>query len=421
MNIWSIEMSSKGGIKRRTGVAGAGCVKHFPDFIERKLQACEEETFKPRRNGKPLVLGNRVPGSDSVVLQSNDYLYISKHPDIVRAQISMLENSMRELVMSAVFLHEGSDKSIFEKSIADFVGFESSVLCQSGWAANVGLLQVIASEDVPVYIDFFTHMSLWEGVKTASAIPYPFRHNDVGHMERLIKEHGPGIVLVDSLYSTTGDIAPLEDIVDVAERYGCVSVIDESHSLGTHGPKGAGLVSGLGLTNKVHFITASLAKAFAGRAGIIICSEHFAHYYPYLAFPSIFSSALLPHEIAGLQATLKVIMNGDDRRARLRENAKFLREGLDSLGYNIASQSQIVAIESGLESDTEVFRDALEERDVFGSVFLTPATPKNRSLMRFSVHSELKKEELQYVLKVCEEVRDEVNMWEWKSTKRKGR
>ncbi len=394
--------------------------RSLPDFIEKKLEACEAETFSPRKNGKPLVLGNRAPGPGSVILQSNDYLNISKHPEITRAQIELLENAGRELVMSAVFLHEGSDKSLFEKSMADFTGFQSSILCQSGWAANVGLMQVIADEKTPVYIDFFTHMSLWEGIKASGATPYAFRHNDPGHLERLVRENGSGVVLVDSLYSTTGDIAPLTDIIDVAERYGCASVVDESHSLGTHGLHGSGLVSELGLTHRVHFITASLAKAFAGRAGIIISSSRFARYYPYLAFPAIFSSALLPHEIAGLRATLKVIREGDDRRAQLHEKARFLREGFEQLGYNIVSDSQIIAIESGLESDTEVFRDALEERDVFGSVFLTPATPKNRSLMRFSLHSGLSWEELEYVLKVCGEIRDEVGMWEWKSTKRGG-
>lgn len=392
---------------------------NLSDFVDKKFKAAYEESIKPRKNGKPLVLGNRVPGPYSVVLQSNDYLNISKHPDIVHAQIAVLENSCKELVMSAVFLHEGSEKFLLEKAMANFTGFESSVLCQSGWAANVGLLQIIAEENSPVYIDYFAHMSLWEGIKTAGAVPYPFRHNDVGHMERQIKEHGPGIVLVDSLYSTTGDIAPLRDIVDVAERYNCVSVIDESHSLGVYGYKGAGLVNELGLTDRVSFLTASLAKAFAGRAGIIFCPEQFAQYYPYMAFPAIFSSTLLPHEIVGLQTTLEVIMNGDDRRKRLHEYAKFFRESLDHLGYNIVSQSQIVSIESGLEGDTELFRDALEERDVFGSVFGAPATPKNRALIRFSLHSGLTRSELGYVLKVCEEVRDEVNMWGWKSTKRK--
>ena len=393
----------------------------LPDFVDKKFTALDEASFKPRKNGKPLVLGNRVPGHNSVILQSNDYLNLSKHPDITAAQIRMLQNSGKEMVMSAVFLHEESEKFMFEKIMAGFIGFENSVLCQSGWMANVGLLQIIAEKNSPVYIDYFAHMSLWEGIKTAGAVPYPFRHNDVGHMERLIKEHGPGIVLVDSLYSTTGDIAPLEDIIDVAERYGCVSVIDESHSLGTHGDKGAGLVSELGLTERVHFLTASLAKGFAGRAGIIFCSKRFAKYYPYMAYPAIFSSTLLPHEIAGLEATFKVIKEGDEKRATLHEHAKFLREGLDNLGYNIVSQSQIVSIESGFDSDTEKLRDALEEKNVFGSVFVAPATPKNRALIRFSLHSGLKREELQYVLKVCEEIRDEVNMWEWKSTKRKGR
>jgi CAI-1 autoinducer synthase len=391
----------------------------YPGFLERKLLECDREIFQPRKNGKPLVVGDFSPGPDAILLQSNDYLNISGHSEIRQAQIDILRNVGNEPVMSAVFFHEDSPNHIFEHEMAEFAGFESSIVCQSGWAANVGLMQVIADKDTPVYIDFFTHMSLWEGIKISGATPRSFRHNEPEHLERLIREYGQGIVLLDSLYSTIGDIAPLSDIIEIANRYECISVVDESHSLGTHGPHGSGLVAELGLTEKVHFITGSLAKAFAGRAGIIICSKRFAKYYPYMAFPAIFSSALLPHDIAALRATIRVIRRSDDRRAKLRENASFLREGLDSLGYNIASRSQIIAIEGGLESDTELLRDALEKRNVFGSVFMTPATPKTRSLMRFSLHSGLEKKELQYVLDVCAEIRDEVGMWNWKSTKRK--
>ena len=391
----------------------------LPDFVDKKLKALEEESFKPRKNGKPLVVGNKPPGPGAVVLQSNDYLNVSNHPDIFSEQIRVLENIGKEMVMSAVFLYEGSEKSVFEKSIAEYAGFENAVLCQSGWAANVGLLQVIADAGIPVYIDMYAHMSLWEGIKAAGALAVPFRHNDIGHMERLIQQHGQGITILDSLYSTMGDIAPLRDFIEVTERYGCVSVVDESHSLGGYGYKGAGLVDELGLTDRVHFITASLAKAFAGRAGIIFSSSYFAKYFPYMAYPAIFSSTLLPHEIAGLQATLKVISEADDRRVRLHEIAKFFREGLDALDYNIASQSYIVSIESGLESDTETLRDALEENNVFGSVFLAPATPKNRSLVRFSLHSGMSTAELEYVLEVCEKIRDKTGMWNWKSTKKK--
>ena len=393
--------------------------RDFPEFLEKKLQACDDELFKPRKNGKPLVIGSVEPSVGAIMLQSNDYLNISGHPSIREAQLQVLQKEGNEPVMSAVFMHEGSEKYCFEQAVAEFTGFESSILCQSGWAANVGLMQVIADPTTPVYIDFFTHMSLWEGVKTSGATPYAFRHNEPAHLERLINERGQGIVLLDSLYSTNGDIAPLLDIIGIANRYGCISVIDESHSLGTHGPHGAGLVASLGLTDKVDFITASLAKAFAGRAGIIICSRKFARYYPYLAFPAIFSSALLSYEIAGLQATLEVIKKDDYRRVNLHNNAEFFRNGIRNLGYNISSQSQVIALEGGLESDTELLRDALEERGVFGSVFMAPATPKTRSLMRFSIHSGLEKPELQYVLDVCEAIRDEIGMWNWKSTRRK--
>ncbi|WP_076790653.1 alpha-hydroxyketone-type quorum-sensing autoinducer synthase [Chlorobium sp. KB01] len=390
----------------------------IPDFLDARLLAYEEASIKTRRNGKPLVLGKK-PHPGSIILQSNDYLSISTHPQILQAQISRLEQAHHEMVMSAVFLHEDSDKSLFEKAMAEFAGFEHAILCQSGWAANVGIMQTIADQNTPVYIDFFTHMSLWEGVKTSGAPFYTFMHNDAAHLENLVKQHGQGIIVVDSLYSTTGDIAPLAEIIDIANRHNCLSLVDESHSLGTHGPRGAGLVASLGLTDRVHFITGSLAKAFAGRAGIILCSKRFAEYYPYAAFPAIFSSALLPHEIAGLSATLEVLIKSDDRRKILHDNALFFRNGLESLGYFLASQSQIISLEPESEPQMEILRDALEDRNVFGSVFCAPATPKNRTLMRFSLNSDMEINELQQVLDVCASIRDEVGMREWKSTKRK--
>jgi CAI-1 autoinducer synthase len=150
-------------------------------------------------------------------------------------------------------------------------------------------------------------------------------HNEVEHLERQILRHGPGVVVVDSIYSTTGSIAPLREIVEICEAQGCILVADESHSLGTHGPNGEGLVVELGLAERVHFRTASLAKAFAGRAGFVTCSRRFAEYFKSESNPAIFSSTLLPHDIHGLAATLGVIRQEGWRRERLRENAAYLR------------------------------------------------------------------------------------------------
>ncbi len=165
---------------------------------------------------------------------------------------------------------------------------EAGVLCQSGWCANTGLIQSIANKDVPVYIDMLAHTSLWEGIHSAGANAVPFMHNDADHLRKQVKHHGAGVIVVDSLYSTSGSLCPLTEIVEISEENGCILVVDESHSLGTHGPHGKGLVVGLGLTEHVHFRTASLAKAFAGRAGFITCSERFSEYFRYESNPADF-------------------------------------------------------------------------------------------------------------------------------------
>ncbi len=378
-----------------------------------------EDCIKPRKNKKFLVLGkNNNP--DSIMLVSNDYLGISTHSAIAKAQIEAIKKQGNGVLMSAIFMQGENPKFTFEENMAKYMNFESSILCQSGLAANVGLVQSIANKDTPVYIDFMAHMSLWEGIKSAGAKAYPFRHNDYEHLEKLIQRNGQGVILVDSVYSTNGSICPLKEVVTIGNKYDCIIVVDESHSLGTHGPKGSGMVAELGLSNNVHFITASLAKAFAGRAGIIACSKEFTEYFPYTSYNAIFSSVLLPHEIAGLQATLDVIKNSDERRVKLRENTNYLKFGLDNIGYNVTeSNSQIIALNSGLEEYTEILRDSLENRNIFGSVFCRPATPKKHSLMRFSISSILDSEVLDYILKVCDEIKDEVDLKNWYSTRAK--
>jgi len=377
----------------------------YCDFLIRRINDFYKNVIEVRKNKKHLVIGKGVQ-EDSIVLTSNDYLAIANHPKILSAQEKEIKNQHNKVIMSAVFMTGNSLKGTFEEEMAQYFGYESSILCQSGWAANVGLLQAIAEKDVPVYIDFFAHMSLWEGIRTANAKAIPFLHNNTAHLEKMINKHGPGVILIDSLYSTTGDIAPIAQIARLSQQYKCIYVVDESHSVGTHGFKGSGLVKELGLTDQVDFITLSLAKAFAGRAGLIVCSERFAGYFPYIAYPAIFSSALLDHEIAGLRATLEVIKDSDDLREALKTKAAYLRKELKQMGYKVQSQSHIVSIESGSEEKTEILRDALEDRNIFGSVFCSPATPKNRALIRFSVNSKIPYEQLDYIVKCFKDIKD---------------
>jgi CAI-1 autoinducer synthase len=392
-----------------------------PPISARLMQRVEGD-FTDRWNrlwgGRSLVHG-RNPSSNSVRLNGNDYLGLTGHPDIVRAQINAMRHDAEHAIQSSVFLHGAHPIRDLEKGLAAWIGKEDGLICQSGYAANLGLLQAIADESTPVYIDSLAHMSLWEGARAAKAPAQAFRHNDPAHLKRTIARHGPGIVVVDSVYSTTGAICPLADLVEVVQETGCMILVDESHSLGTHGPQGAGLCAELGLSQHVHFITASLAKTFAGRAGYFSMPAAMRYYLLVNSFPSIFSSCLLPHEIAALAATLEVIKTSNHERSRLHHFSHQLRQGLADLGYPVhQGTEQIIALESGTEPATMILRDLLEERDVFGAVFCAPATSRNRTMVRLTVSSALTEAEIDHVLAVAAEVAPIVKPWEWPLARR---
>ena len=370
--------------------------------------------------GGTFLLHGRNPGSNAVRLNGNDYLSLTGHPDIVRAQTDAIKHDADFVIQSSVFLHGEHPVRNLERDLAAWVGKEDGMVCQSGYSANIGLLQAIADEHTPVYLDSLAHTSLWEGARAARAPAYAFRHNDPAHLDRMMARHGPGVVVVDSVYSTTGAICPLVDVVEVTEKHGSMILVDESHSLGTHGPQGAGLCAELGLSDRVHFISASLAKAFAGRAGYFTMPAAMRNYVLSSSYPNIFSSCLLPHEIAGLAATLSVIKKCDSERARLMQLSRRLRANLSDMGYPVhQGTEQIIALESGTEPATMVLRDALEERGVFGAVFCAPATSRNRAMVRLTLSSALTDAEIDHVENVAQEIAPLLRPDQWPIARRK--
>ena len=391
--------------------------QQLPAFVRQRMDEHYVERIEKLLGGQHLHEWQAMP-ADAVMLAGNDYLNIAGEASLLAAQAQVLQGG-GAMLMSSVFLQEGSRQHRLERRLADFLHSEACVLAQSGWAANVGLLQSLAGPGIPVYLDMQAHASLWEGVQSAQASAVSFLHNDTAHLRRQIARHGAGIIVVDALYSTHGSVAPLREMVEIAERSGCMLIVDESHSLGTHGPQGAGLVAELGLAGRGHFRTASLAKAFAGRAGLITCSAHFKGYFLSAARPAIFSSCLLEHELAWFDAALDFIRAADARRAALRQNTAHLRQGLAELGYNVSDGTeQIIALEAGTEPDTLVLRKALERHGIYGAVFCAPATPKNRALVRLTLNALLRQQDCDRVLAACAAIREETGMARWPSTRR---
>ena len=225
---------------------------------------------------------------------------------------------------------------------------------------------------------------------------------------------------MDAVYSANGSVCPMLEIVEVAEQYGCLLVVDESHSVGTYGEYGEGLVATLGLTDRVHYRTLSLSKAFATRAGLVAGPSRVMDFFRHEARSMLFSSAILPYEIAGLQATLEVIQTEGWRREKLWQRTVYLRRRLTELGYNVdESDSQVVALEAGPEYRSMQLRDALESAGIFGAVFCAPATPQNRSLIRLSINAALTDAQVERIIRVCADVRDAVELETWPSSMRR--
>lgn len=373
----------------------------LPEFASSRVESFISDRMNAMWGGRHLLHGS-TPSKNGVLLSSNDYLCISSEPSLLDAQARALQNTAEQLLMSPVFHDEGSKSRQLERALALYMGTGDAILCQSGWAANTGLLQTIANETTPVYLDHLAHMSLWYGAKAVGAPVFPFRHNNADHLEKLIRSKGPGVIAVDAIYSTNGDLCTLDEIASVADRTQCVLAVDESHSLGVYGTGGASVTQSMGLQQKVHFVTASLAKAFAGRAGLIGCPCGYRDYFMMNSYPTGFSSALLEHELVWLEGALEMLTASEGRRNHLRLMSLRIREQLREAGVPLEQGSeQIISLVGGREPETMLLRDALESAGVYGAVFCSPATSLRRTLVRLSINSSVSDEQAEHIVKGC--------------------
>lgn len=385
----------------------------LPDFMEKRL--ARFQNFVVSEWGGRHIFRSQPFTPGDLVLCTNDYLSISNNKDIVDAQCASLREHGAGLMMSSLFNQDPDDAlRRVEQTLADAVGAAEGVLTQSGYCANIGLMQAIACPGRPVYIDVIAHASLHAGIRFAGATTVLFRHNDIGDLSAKISKDGAGIVVIDSIYSTNGSLAPMRDIVDLAHNHGCLMVVDESHSFGTHGLHGRGLVAGLGLAGKVDFVTVSLAKAYCSRAGFIACPKGFRDYFGFESLPAIFSSSLLPHDVAGIRAAHEVVIGEERRRDRLHSLTRYIRCGLASMGYPVDTDGeQIIALEVGSDLRAAEVRDIFEDHGIFGSLFTPPATSKGRSLVRLSLHAGLSDGDVDRLMTTLRNLRVAVRLPTW--------
>lgn len=288
--------------------------------------------------------------------------------------------------MSPGYITEDDVHHVLERELGQYFGKEC-MLTQSGYVANAGLMHAICDEHTVLYADSRLHASFHAGFRDRGAQVHFNAHNNMEQLEANIKAHGPGIILVESLYSITGLFTPLHKVVELKNKYGCVLVLDESHTLGVYTSKGYAHM--LGLDSQVEFITSSLAKAWCTRAGIVLAPS--ISFVRENSYPFIFSSALVRNDITRIRAVFQVIKGADDRREKLMAAATLLRKEVSKIAsvFDTPIPSPIVSIKCKNEEEMTRLHRHLSANGIMAAPFFAPTTPRKSPVLRMTVNSNI--------------------------------
>ncbi|KMQ52705.1 aminotransferase class I and II [Chitinispirillum alkaliphilum] len=364
-----------------------------------------EELKKPMfdriNSWQPLPFDQPADTTGYISCHHNDYLRLSQHPEVIEERVKATKDTGYGVMASVVYGGEHGYHMKFKQAIAHSCkakGPESVLLTTCGWTANVGLMEAIVKEDTPVYLDVNAHASLWDGARFSGGKLIPVKHNSPETMRKLVKVIGPGVICIDGYYSTHGSVATVKDYADIAEEFDCLLLVDEAHSFGMIGENGGGCAVDEGVEDKVHFRTVSIAKALGGNGGFIVTDPDTAEFLMFSTRSIIFSTNVAPPTSAGNWKALQILMREPQRAAHAQKMAAYLRELLNKAGYSTGpSQCQIVSLMFKGEETAIKLYGKLKSKGVLFSVFLYPAIPKDTSLARFSVYSEITPREIEIV------------------------
>jgi CAI-1 autoinducer synthase len=335
-------------------------------------------------------------------LHQNDYLRLSNHPEVVEAKNKANENSGSGPMASIIYGGDTGEHQKFRSTLQRCMNVGDIMLTTAGWTANVGVVESVAQPDTPIYLDYQAHASLWDGARLSGGKIVPVRHNDYEHLEKRIKRSGPGVVCIDAFYSTDGSIPDLKKYVEICEENDCLFILDEAHSFGMIGPNGGGLAVELGLETRIPLRTVSMSKALGGNGGFIAASEEFVWFLKHRARSVIFSSSPSPSGSAGANAALLIALREPERAQTCLEMGALLRKYLLERGINPGqSNSQIISLYFDEDPLAAKFYGLMRKKGILVSVFTAPAVPRDTSLARFSIHSEVTAEDM---LRVAEAV-----------------
>jgi glycine C-acetyltransferase len=346
-------------------------------------------------------------GKEVINLSSNNYLGFTTNRALRRAAV---EATKRFGVGSgAVRTIAGTMKMHMEleEQIARFKGTEACVVFQSGFAANAGTVSAILGKDDLIVSDELNHASIIDGCRLSKAAIKVFRHKDVDDCERILKEteNWPGkkLLITDGVFSMDGDIAPLPQLCDLAEKYNCIMMIDDAHSSGVLGHNGRGTVDHLGCHGRVDIQVGTLSKAVGSLGGYVCGSRDLIEFLYHRGRPFLFSTSHPPSVVATCQAAFTLLDSpeGEKLIRKLWSNTKFFKRGLKRLGFKTGeSQTPITPIMVGDAAKCSEFSHRLYDAGVFGVAIGYPTVAQGKARIRTIVTATHKRADLQKALEI---------------------
>ncbi|UOF92588.1 8-amino-7-oxononanoate synthase [Fodinisporobacter ferrooxydans] len=347
-------------------------------------------------------------------LSSNNYLGLAGDIRLKEAMIHAVREigtgaAASRLIVGNYPLYEQT-----ESALAKWKGAEAGLIFSSGYSANIGMISSIIGRDGIVFSDKLNHASIVDGVILSRSEHKRYRHNDFNHLETLLKQapfHKRKLIVTDTVFSMDGDLAKLQDLVTLKERYHAILMVDEAHSSGIFGEHGEGLVHHMKLQDKVEIQMGTFSKALGCFGAYAVGDRWLMEYFTNKMRSFIYTTALPPAILGAIYAAIRIVPNEHQRRRTLFEHSEYFRNSLLQLGFNICgSETQIIPILIGPNDQTTEFSQRLLEEGIAGIPIRPPTVPMNQARIRFSLMATHKREDLDFAIEKISLVGKQIGM-----------